>query len=1085
VNISRELKQNGDNNYFLNGKRIQKSSLSEILHLILASPGGLNITAQGMVTRISDLLPDEKRRLIEGVVGIEHFNEKKAAAEKQLKEADVKLQIALARVNEIKNRVDSLEGERNDQLRLKQLEEEIRWLKSVIISRDLNSIKLRTLKIKKDSEVCINKLNITRIELSDLKVLIQRLEDKRKEFVSDILDDSGTKHVDLEFNIAKLTSDIDRLNVDINECSISVDKTNETLPTLYRMKDEKNNEIENAKKEIRILREKLKELRKNEEEVNSNLSQIQKHKVKYGNDLSKIKALEIKIQQKIINYNKKIDDIKKKISETDVKKTTFIEKLSALKDKSDSFSKTLERLNENLNELKLLKESEKETLNKIKTSIYSTVDLKKKIESNIIGAISILDKAGGTIIKFEERNKLAEKIAPNEIGVKKLEELAEAGAITGFLGRLDNFLKYDEKYELAVFASARKWLHAAVVTDISAMLKIAEIAKRLKMGRLLMIPLSEVSSDLQVSNPPLDRVIAPTSKLISVNEGYEGLANFVFGDTLIMKTPKDAYLASLNGYRAVTLAGDLFEPKHTAFETGFFKKVDSIINLILDESSLSTMKESSSSLRKMIEKRKSDLHQLEKKSIILDTKKIQKVVKLERLTSQFVNINNFVLKYSKLEKNILKRITEIETILKRLDGKITKLSVPYDLNLKKMEVLDDKLKNLNAKSIEKRLEDLDEERTISINSLDQISNDTRELMNQLTQKEGNLEHNLKISYDLLIDQINRLEKEREDRIEFLKLKQPAVNRMKEKFSKLKIEESELIESRKKSKPIIEEYETDLKNSRKKEDNFLTLINKQEKELVSINKNMQSLEGEERRLINELFSLGFSNPTEVFNTADTVLEQISQEYEQLKDSVNLLADGNYRDISIGYKNLSLRKNQLEKERNAIVHFIESVEAEKRHVFMIAFEKIDKELRLIFNKLTDGSAWLEIENPNDIFAGGIFLMTQFPNKVPRESTSISGGEKTVTALTFILAMQTVYPSPFYLFDEIDAHLDVVNVDKLADLLREKSEKSQIILVTLKPSVLTRAALIHGVYVDDGFSRVLKYKPGMEVMVRSGKR
>jgi chromosome segregation protein len=487
----------------------------------------------------------------------------------------------------------------------------------------------------------------------------------------------------------------------------------------------------------------------------------------------------------------------------------------------------------------------------------------------------------------------------------------------------------------------------------------------------------------------------------------------------------------------------------------------------------------------MIEKRKSDLHQLEKKSIILDTKKIQKVVKLERLTSQFVNINNFVLKYSKLEKNILKRITEIETILKRLDGKITKLSVPYDLNLKKMEVLDDKLKNLNAKSIEKRLEDLDEERTISINSLDQISNDTRELMNQLTQKEGNLEHNLKISYDLLIDQINRLEKEREDRIEFLKLKQPAVNRMKEKFSKLKIEESELIESRKKSKPIIEEYETDLKNSRKKEDNFLSLINKQEKELVSINKNMQSLEGEERRLINELFSLGFSNPTEVFNTADTVLEQISQEYEQLKDSVNLLADGNYKDISIGYKNLSLRKNQLEKERNAIVHFIESVEAEKRHVFMIAFEKIDKELRLIFNKLTDGSAWLEIENPNDIFAGGIFLMTQFPNKVPRESTSISGGEKTVTALTFILAMQKVYPSPFYLFDEIDAHLDIVNVDKLADLLKEKSEKSQIILVTLKPSVLTRAALIHGVYVDDGFSRVLKYKPGMEVMVRSGKR
>lgn len=139
VSISRELKENGESTYFLNGKRVQKGSLSEILDLALISPEGFNVILQGMATRISELSPDEKRRLIEGIVGIAQFDEKKAEAERQLREADLRLQVALARIDEIKNRVDALEGERNDQIRLKHLEEEIRWLKSVMLSKNLAS----------------------------------------------------------------------------------------------------------------------------------------------------------------------------------------------------------------------------------------------------------------------------------------------------------------------------------------------------------------------------------------------------------------------------------------------------------------------------------------------------------------------------------------------------------------------------------------------------------------------------------------------------------------------------------------------------------------------------------------------------------------------------------------------------------------------------------------------------------------------------------------------------------------------------------------------------------------------------------
>ena len=183
------------------------------------------------------------------------------------------------------------------------------------------------------------------------------------------------------------------------------------------------------------------------------------------------------------------------------------------------------------------------------------------------------------------------------------------------------------------------------------------------------------------------------------------------------------------------------------------------------------------------------------------------------------------------------------------------------------------------------------------------------------------------------------------------------------------------------------------------------------------------------------------------------------------NVNFNADKNYREIFENYKYSSVRKNDLEKERNAIVTFIETIDSEKRKVFMDAFERIDRELRVIFTKVTGGNAWLEIEKPDSIFDSGVFLMAQFPGKLPRDSSSVSGGEKTMSALAFILAIQAVFPSPFYVFDEVDAHLDSVYSGNLAAILAERCAHSQIIIVSLKDTVVSKATSVIGVYMSQG--------------------
>ena len=165
--------------------------------------------------------------------------------------------------------------------------------------------------------------------------------------------------------------------------------------------------------------------------------------------------------------------------------------------------------------------------------------------------------------------------------------------------------------------------------------------------------------------------------------------------------------------------------------------------------------------------------------------------------------------------------------------------------------------------------------------------------------------------------------------------------------------------------------------------------------------------------------------------------------------------------------------LEKERNTIVAFIESVEKDKRQTFLDAFDVVDTQVKDAFSKMTGGTAWLELENEDDIFNSGLNYIIQFAGKPKRESTSISGGEKTLAATVFVLALQKLNPSPFYMFDEVDAHLDAPNAEKLSNIIKERSEGSQFIMVSLKDSVVEKARLIYGVFPKHGQSHVIKYK------------
>jgi len=256
VTISRELKQSGESVYSLNGKHIQRNNLSEVLEVALITSRGLNIVLQGMITRISELVPDEKRKLIEQMVGVAQFDEKKDMALKQLDDADRKLEVAMAKIGEIRDRVQQLEQERNDQLRVRQLEDQVSWLKATSLSSKL--LRVRAISAQRKITVAENASKLQQLQLRQAEVrgLIESLDNERSQLIKSAMD-AGAAKVELE--LGKLSNQIEALKRERAEARDYVDRVRQILPTLEQMSATNVSRISHLEEQIEKLQSRIAE----------------------------------------------------------------------------------------------------------------------------------------------------------------------------------------------------------------------------------------------------------------------------------------------------------------------------------------------------------------------------------------------------------------------------------------------------------------------------------------------------------------------------------------------------------------------------------------------------------------------------------------------------------------------------------------------------------------------------------------------------------------------------------------------------------------------------------------------------------
>ena len=227
VTITREMSgiNSGESQYNINGKKVSRNNIMELLEIVVASPNKLNIVQQGMITRISELNSEERRKIIEDIIGLSYFDEKKNQAMKQLEESDRRLEIALSKMDDVKNRIDELESERNDQQRFIQLEYEIKRLKAIKISEKLKEIINDITDFSNRNGIKENNIKIITNEINKLNKQIEQLNNEKEQFLI-LSNDSNKEKKELETRLSSVIYQYERTNAIIKESQYYLNQTN-------------------------------------------------------------------------------------------------------------------------------------------------------------------------------------------------------------------------------------------------------------------------------------------------------------------------------------------------------------------------------------------------------------------------------------------------------------------------------------------------------------------------------------------------------------------------------------------------------------------------------------------------------------------------------------------------------------------------------------------------------------------------------------------------------------------------------------------------------------------------------------------
>jgi chromosome segregation protein len=1075
VTVSREVYRNGQSVYRLNGRRISRAHILEILSMAAISSTSQNIIPQGTITRLTDVNPMERRKIIEDLIGIAQYDAEKVQAEDKLRTADISIRTAMGRIDEVQKRLDDLERERNELLRYRFIENEIKKFEAIKISHDIVQLNKKVEETQAQADKVRTRVDKLR-ELRDGRRSKRReIEGEWRKLSSEIVEEGGSQVLKVQIRIGELKSKLTELTTKISSGQASFE-------SLKRVKENNMEQYQTIKAEIRDNRLKIRAYRAELEKLKAQLSEKDTEHDSLAQETNQLweglgennKGIR-KTEQQIDTHIRRLAFLRSEYlkSKTAVRLSTG--RLKELNVRRERYANTLAEIETSLADLDRVQKEQKTQLKNLEQTIERKTAQRETVEKEISQAGKIATSAKEAVIEFVTQRELAETVAAEEKALRSIEELGDLGAINGVLGRLRKLIKVDKNYRKAIVAAAAGWLDALVVKDIDSAFMCRETLRKMKLGRIKIIPLESAANPKSIKIPDRRGVSGAASSFVKCARSNEPAVNYVFGDTLIVADDKTAFALSNEGYRAVTVNGNLYEPG--AFESGYYRAPIDFSKIIPSENAIKSLDEAVKALQQHLSQRDGDISVFEEE---IERTRIE----IARLTDSINTLDREMIRVKRSVKRTVGNVRRVEKYGLRLEkeienekGQMALYRSERNAIQKELQKLKVALAVLRQKTDVEHIQELEVKRDKLTEEIITLRQQLGTVQTEIDTRQSQFDNVLRVGYKNSQIQVSKVEQQQK------KIEKEVAGALEERES-LKQELSELEKSRVElSKAVFSAREESKKFTTQIDaiDTELRLLDAEyEQADMLLNQLQLSVQTYQLRLqqhLSQLRQSGYEQPLETTDKqveeAETTIRMMQFELERI-GGVNQLALSHYAEQISRYRELSLRLNELEREKQAIVQFMDEIEGKKRKVFMDAFDKINLQLQNYFSKLTGGGgATLQLENPDEPFHGGIDMIVQFPNKPSIVVSGASGGERSVSAVAFIFSLKDFTPSSFYILDEVDAHLDAFHVSKLADVLLEEAGTIQFIVITLKPEMVNKAQKVYGVYERNGVSSVISAK------------
>ncbi|AMM54383.1 chromosome segregation protein SMC [Pyrococcus kukulkanii] len=1054
VVIKRRVYPDGRSTYWLNGKRATRSEILDLLSAAMISPEGYNIVLQGDITKFIKMSPLERRLIIDDISGIAEYDAKKEKALQELKQAEENLARVDLLIREVKKQLDKLEKERNDALRYLDLKERVKKAKVALLLGEIKRL---------EEELSSNEAKRSSIE-EEIKSLERRIEEVARLIV------------EKENELRKIEEELER-------------ESSEEALKVTRKIGEINSKIELAKRNIEVGKKELDEaqvrLIRAKDELKKVLSEIEKTKgainrwsKRKDSLIDEIKAKEEERNLLVVRLGEidrtfavareefdsvvgELENAKKELYEGEAE----IRRLEGEKEKLQSqilvLKARLPGIDEKIRELNSLLEEKKAQLSELEGKLASISSRRRKVEDEIEKKGRELEEVKSKLDSLEKELIKAE--AQSEIrGNKAIDALKNSG-IPGIYGTLAELIRVrDRQYSIAVEVALGNRADNVVVEDEIVAEKAIKFLKENRLGRLTFLPLNKIKP-----RKPNDSVGIPVTDVIEYDPRIDNAVRFALGDTVIVSSMEEAR-THIGKVRMVTLEGELYE-KSGAITGGHYKPRGLAVDTRKLKEEVESLKAKKEALEAELNSLKVELRALENQGFELRIKisDIEKEIEITRK-----DLDRLLAEKKAIEGEIKDsegKIKKIEETIHAKRGELAKLRGRIERLEKKRDKLKKALENPEARELSEKIRLIEGEIAKLREELSRVESKLEAFESRLNEELLPRKASLEEEIEGLVNKINALKAN-------IKENEEALKELTKELESLREEEREVyskIERAKESRKNLEEEISSLRKEKEELSKRIQELRIEANTLRVRDVQLKSMLEEKRSQLKHFDKEVIKSIKEIPLDLEALKREIEEMEEEIRslEPVNMKAIEDFEVVERRYLELKSKREKLEAEKESIIEFINEIEKEKKNVFMKTFEAIAKNFSELFAKLSPGgSARLILENPEDPFSGGLEIEAKPAGKDVKRIEAMSGGEKALTALAFVFAIQKFKPAPFYLFDEIDAHLDDANVKRVADLIKESSKESQFIVITLRDVMMANADKIIGVSMRDGVSKVV---------------